>query len=58
MISIRKVLKFMNSPRKLVVLVGEKLSIEHKKEKELNREVFWIIFQNICCLAHQGLALY
>ena len=37
--------------------VGEKLSTEHKKEKELNREMFRRILQNICYLARQGLAL-
>ena len=35
--------------------VGEKLSTEHKKEKELNREMFRRILQNVRYLARQGL---
>ena len=37
--------------------VGEKLSSEHKKEKELNREMFRRILQSIRYLARQGLPL-
>ena len=37
--------------------VGEKLSTEHKREKELNREMFQRILQNIRYLARQGLPL-
>lgn len=37
--------------------VGEKLCIEHKKEKELNREMFKRILQNVRYLTHQGLPL-
>ena len=34
--------------------MGEKLNTEHKKEKELNREMFRRILQNVCYLSHQG----
>ena len=37
--------------------IGEKLSSEHKNEKELNREMFRRILQNIRYLARQGLPL-
>ena len=37
--------------------VGEKLNTEHKKEKELNREMFRRILQNVCYLSRQGLPL-
>lgn len=34
--------------------IGEKLSTEHKREKELNREMFWRILQNIRYLTRQA----
>ena len=37
--------------------VGEKPSSGHKKEKELNREMFRRILQNVRCLAYLGLPL-
>ena len=37
--------------------IGEKLSSEHKNKKELTREMFRRILQNICYLAIQALPL-